>query len=558
MTSSFEFYTSNLDRHLQESSSQNLISAAEHHLLFASEYYLKPKGVDYVQKEFKCQLDLLDLQDSLVKFKYDPEKYNFLITCSPGKSHNVWKIFHAIMTKMVREECQKSIRLHKYEDSIESTDGDSSCDDEYECYDEDLVLESDKIGRVGICEAQAQQLNLSVPSPICISTFSNISNQVDDQNFKYTYCWEDRVLKINDVFTDSVLQELSSLTGCTFIKEPNDCRIYIKSDLEASLNKGISKMDNIKNYFLPQNKIPVYHSFYTESEPNSQFAFLRISNSKNRIFKTTLIDNLSSKIGADEIKDLQDLIQDAVIIRYASFDRVSAAFQIRWKLKVVPIVKEEEKNLVSKSCRNPIYPLKDAHQEAHDLFGINQYKTRNSISRENHKEFVDIKKKLNLSSRNPQISNWVQDVVDSDSLKAEGEGIEPTTTKLKNPPGKKKGPTSYDLANRFKDAPQSTIRESPKNELVLKKLRSSLISSKDKTEKAPINPKVKFEQETPRDFWSRHPGKFSVDLTDIKVNQQQQRKSVDLRLVANKTQASNLIDDFIPELSCNIPKPKKE
>lgn len=106
---------------------------------------------------------------------------------------------------------------------------------------------SDKIGRIDICEAQVQQ---TVPLLSCISTLNNIRIQADSQDFNYVYDWDVKALKINDIFSDSILQELSSLTGCRFIKRSSENRIYVSSSLEASLSSGISKMNNIKNYFV--------------------------------------------------------------------------------------------------------------------------------------------------------------------------------------------------------------------------------------------------------------------------------------------------------------------
>ncbi|POS87467.1 hypothetical protein EPUL_001041 [Erysiphe pulchra] len=443
---------------------------------------------------------------------------------------------------MVREECQKSARLHK-RDSFDSSDEDSSSDNEYECYDEDLVLESDKIGRMDMCETQVQE---TVPLSTCISPLNNIHIQADSPNFNYTYDWDVKALKINDIFSDSILQELTSLTSCIFIKDSSENRIYVRSSLEASLSSGISKMNNIKNYFLSP-KILVYHSFYTELETNVQFSFLRLSNSKNRIFKTTLIDNSVSKNGTDKKNELRDLIQNAVIMRCASFDR----------LKIAPVVNEEDGNLLKRGFRKPIFLSRGLLEENCEPLNVNQSKARNSTPIKKHTDTAENKKKLILNGKSPLISNWVQDVVESGSKKAQEEGIELAVTKWKVHP---KGPRSYDVhgLDRFKDVSLPIIYESPQNELALKKLRSSLASPINVNGKISPAPKLYVKQETARDFWSRYPRRSSVDTKGIEHNQEQKTPSSSGKLITTQTQIRNLMDDSPPDLPCDILTPKKE
>ncbi|RKF63772.1 hypothetical protein OnM2_023046 [Erysiphe neolycopersici] len=534
---SSDFFTPPPDRDTQKVSMENAISVAEHHLFFASEYYLKPKGLDYIRREFKYQLNQLEVEESLVKFKYDLENSNFHITCTPGKSNVIWKIFHAILTGMVREECQKSARLYN-RDSLDSSDEDSSNDDEYECYDEDLVLESDKIGRMDMYKAQVQK---TVPLPTCISPLNNIHIQDDNQSFNYIYDWDVEALNINYIFSDSILQELSSLTGCIFNKDSSENRIYVRSSLEACLNSGISKMNNIKNYFLSEKK-KEYHFFYSELETNIQFSFLRLKNSKNRMFKTTLIDSFVSKNGTDKTKELRDSIQNAVIMRCASFDRVSATFRIRWKLKVVPVVKEEDRNLLERNLRKPVFASRGLLGETYELLNVNQSKTRNSASIRKHNDTAETNKKLILNVKTPLISNWVQDVVESGSIKAQVRGSELAVTKSKVPPN---GSRSYDVhgSDQSKDISLPIIHGLSQNEMALKKLRSSLTSPIHAIGKIPATPKSYLEQKNSRKFWSLYPGRSS----SITKN----RKTL-------PTLVYNLMDDCPADFSCDILKPKKQ
>ncbi|RKF72683.1 hypothetical protein GcM3_097017 [Golovinomyces cichoracearum] len=534
----------------QTIASDSVTVANRHRLLFASEYYYKRPGLAHIQSTFENQLDQLGPQELSVKLNYDPQNNTFHIDCAPGMSKIVWKIFHTVLTTMVNEECKKSALIHKNENDLDSSDEEFSSDEDELDFDEDLVLISDKIGRLETSKSLFQNID----TPVYLPEALDMPIQVRNQRFKKIFNWDDALFCMDSVFTDSILQELAILTNSIFVTEADKTRIYIGNNKEDSLHATISKMNNLKNYNITP-KTFVHHSFYSESETNVQFSFLKLPSMKNRYFKTTILESFTLLNSIERSKQFSSLLEEAVTIRCASFDRLSATYRILWRLKITPVIKREDIKDQLRAWEKAKYPARGTRKDAFEIFQkihINSSKTAISKNLKNTASHNQtIKSKVDAG---PIISNWVQDVVQSSATK-DDQSNESALNQWEVPEKR----SQKGVWDSFPEIKPSKPGEVPQPKTDLKSLRPSLKLTRNLPSRAQTDSQNSITSESPRDFWSRY-SKATIPQDDVVAKRGVKPKNPDLlpKKSDQTTQPTqNLLDDSTSNFVWDVLTPRK-
>ncbi|RKF76626.1 hypothetical protein GcM1_225001 [Golovinomyces cichoracearum] len=534
----------------QTIASDSVTVANRHRLLFASEYYYKRPGLAHIQSTFENQLNQLGPQELSVKLNYDPQNNTFHIDCAPGMSKIVWKIFHTVLTTMVNEECKKSALIHKNENDLDSSDEEFSSDEDELDFDEDLVLISDKIGRLETSKSLSQNKDTPVHLPEAL----DMPIQVRNQRFKKIFNWDDALFCMDSIFTDSILQELAILTNSIFVTEADKTRIYIGNNKEDSLRATISKMNNLKNYNITP-KTFVHHSFYSESETNVQFSFLKLPSMKNRYFKTTILESFTILNSIERSKQFSSLLEEAVTIRCASFDRLSASYRIPWRLKITPVIKRDDIKDQLRAWEKAKYPARGTRKDAFDIFQKIHINPSNITVSKNLKNPAShnqtIKSKVDAG---PIISNWVQDVVQSSATKDDQSNK--SALNQWEVPEKRSQKGVWDS---FPEIKPLKPEEVPQPKTDLKSLRPSLKLTRNLPSRAQTDSQNSITSESPRDFWSRY-SKAIIPQDDLVAKLGVKPKNPDLlpKKSDQMTQPTqNLLDDSTSNFVWDVLTPRK-
>ncbi|TQS37099.1 hypothetical protein Golomagni_02439 [Golovinomyces magnicellulatus] len=556
--SSHDSYLENSAINCQTTASDSITVANRHRLLFASEYYYKRAGLAHIQSSFERQLDQLAPQELSVKLNYDPQNNTFHIDCAPGKSKIVWKIFHTVLTTMVNEECKKSALIHKNENNIDSSDEDFSSDEDELDFDEDLVLISDKIGRLETSKTHTQNTDASahLPEPL------DMPVQIRYQRFKQIFTWDDALFCMDSVFTDSILQELSLLTNSIFVTEADKTRIYIGNNKEDSLQATITKMNNLKNYYnIP--KTFVHHSLYSESDTNVQFSFLKLPSMKNRYFKTTILESFTWLNSIERSKELSSLLEEAATIRCASFDRASATYRIPLRLKITPVIKREDIKDEPRAWENAKYPARGTRKDAFEIFQRITNYGKSAVSK-NLKNPVSYSQTTKSKvDAGPIISNWVQDVVQSSSAK-DDQSKDSALTQWEVPEQSKilinaTTGSQKRVWDPFTEIKTSKPEDVPQAKTDLKSLRPSLKLTRNLPSRVQTDSLNSVTSESPRDFWSRY-SKATTPINDVAIKQGVKLKNPDLLTKKSEQKiqpTQNLLDDSTSNFVWDVLTPRK-
>lgn len=146
---------------------------------------------------------------------------------------------------------------------------------------------------------------------------------------------------------------------------------------------------------------------------------LRFSTVKNRYCRTTLIDDLDLNVQGLSI-EYPDLLEKAITVRCASYDRASATFRINWKLKVVPVIKEKDRGHTNESEKISKPSSRGTKNGDIKPRNSNSSKSMKVSSTKTHKQNNLTHHDSVLLGDNLKISNWVQDVVESTPLVLQG------------------------------------------------------------------------------------------------------------------------------------------